>query len=98
MLLSIELMSAVTLSLSVGALVDGICAMDWRDFGLFGLVDGGPIATGQILQTLSVLRSSLDLQHAEQHDLYKLISMSKMADLALRTASQKAWRKQRRKH
>ena len=40
-LLCIELTSAVTLSLSVNALVEGRTAIDWRDFGLLGLVGGG---------------------------------------------------------
>lgn len=41
--LCMELTSAVTFSLSFGALVDGICAIDWRDLGLFGLVTDGPM-------------------------------------------------------
>jgi hypothetical protein len=43
LLLCIELTSAVKFSSPFGAMVDGICAIDWRDFGLLGLVVAGSI-------------------------------------------------------
>jgi hypothetical protein len=92
LVLCIELTSAVIFSLSFGVLFDGIWAIDWRDFGLLGLVVC--VSIPYELKTSSrfsfwvqpLICSNLDRAARLRLDFKKPIDF----------ASQEAWRKQRR--